>query len=506
MRSIVETSAAAKGSTAEIAAWAQTVRYEDIPASTIALARSQLISDLAAVRASLAHPLGRALVATFGAPLQGDPKQSAAVLAGLATGLDFDDVSFVGHLSAACVNVPVAYAHSLGLDGKSLLTTIVVANECAARLTAATVLGAFFGPQTNTHCHLMGAAAALLYARNAHAPEWTAALGLALGMVPKPLHRAVLTSDLKPFTAATPVRMALDACDAAAHGMLGAPDILDGPEGLPAQLSAVPVPDLLTAGLGRRWHTDTLAFKRFPGSAYAQAAYECAERLSARLSAADITSISRIVVHGSLLTWLLDRKVRPFLNGSRTPAAAASFAIGYGIASLLHTGHLTARDLAPGALAEEIRWDLADLVVVEHDTAMTHEMLCATAPLGEVLRYAGSRAMDWPELQAWAGEDLAQLLADLGSPELDYDHATMSIGARVEIELLDGRWLVEHCARPIGMTGPATRQHHPVVVREKFLGVGGSATTLSELERIEALDATGVARTLATALCQPFAG
>ncbi|MBF6330746.1 MmgE/PrpD family protein [Nocardia transvalensis] len=492
------------GPTTELAAWARTVGYDDIPASTLALARSQLISDLATVRASLTHPLGRRLVATFGGPLQADSKSSAAVLAGLATCLDFDDVSFVGHLSAACVNVPVAHARTLGMDGRSLLTTIVVANECAARLTAATILGPFFRAQASTHCHLMGAAAAMLHARRAPVPEWTAALGLALGMVPTPLARAVLAGDLKPLTASFPVRAALDACDAAAHGLSCATELMDGSDGLLAQLSAVPLPDLLVAGLGRRWHTDTLAFKRFPGSAYAQAAYECAERLSTRLAAAELPMIRRIVVQGSLLTWLLDRKVRPFLDGGRTPVAAATFAIGYGVATILQTGRLRADDLTPKALRDESRWRLADKVSVEHDATLTDEMLRATAPLGEALRWAGGRAANWPELQAWAGEDLPRRLAELGAPEATFDQATMSIGARVEIELSDGRRLVERCERPIGMTGPATRQHHSVIAGAKFLGVGGCPRTLSELERIETLGPEQTARTLATALCQPF--
>ncbi|MCM6777117.1 MmgE/PrpD family protein [Nocardia sp. CDC159] len=501
----VEAIGRAVGSTAELATWARTVRYENIPATTLALARSQLISTLATVRASLSHPLGRALVATFGAPLRGEPKQSAAALAGLATCLDFDDVSFVGHLSASCATVPVAYARPLGMDGRELLTTIVVANECAARLTAATILGPFFRAQANTHCHLVGAATALLHARRAPAIEWASALGLALGMVPTPLHRAVLGSDLKPLTAALPVRSALDACDAAAHGMRCTTELLDGGDGLLAQLSAVPLPDLLVAGLGRRWHTDTVGFKRFPGSAYAQAAYECAERLSARLHERELSSIRRIVVHGCLLTYLLDRKVRPFLDGRRTPVAAANFALGYGLATILLTGRLGPEDLGPGALDDERRWRLADKVSVEHDTALTEQMLRATAPLGEALRWAGPRAATWPELQAWAGEELPRRLAELGLPEATFEQATMSIGARVVIELADGRRLTEQCDRPIGMTGPATRQHHQVIAGAKFLGVGGGAETLSRLERIETLDHEQTVRTLAVALCQPCA-
>src|SRR5690606_25111346 len=108
---------------------------------------------------------------------------------------------------------------------------------------------------------------------------------------PVPVHDAVLGSDLKALTAATPVRMALDACDAAAAGLTGNSMLLDGPEGLLGQLSTVHMPDAVIAGLGQRWHTQTLAFKRFPASAYAQAALECAERIHERVGRLEVSDV-----------------------------------------------------------------------------------------------------------------------------------------------------------------------------------------------------------------------
>jgi 2-methylcitrate dehydratase PrpD len=188
--------------TARLSEWAHRVTYDDVPPRTRQAAVSQLISDVAAVRASLGHPVGRSLVAAFGPPLQDDATRSAYVLSALATALDFDEVAYAGHVSAGAVNVAVAEARRGRLDGRALLTTIVTANECAARITAATILSPFFRGQTNTHCHLASAAAARLRARGAAREEWTAALGLALGILAVPLHHGVVTSDVKAFTAA----------------------------------------------------------------------------------------------------------------------------------------------------------------------------------------------------------------------------------------------------------------------------------------------------------------
>jgi 2-methylcitrate dehydratase PrpD len=488
--------------TARLAAWACDLGWASIPAGTLDLARSQLISDLAAVRASLRHPIGDSIVAAFGPPFRESATRSAYVLAGLASALDYDEVAFSGHVSSGSVNVAVAEAVHHGLDGRSLLAAIVAANECAARITAATILSPFFRGQTNTHCFMAGAAAARLRARNAPAAEWTAALGLALGVLAVPLHHAVVTSDTKALSVAASVGMALDACDGAAHGLTGAETILEHPEGLLAQLSAVPLPELVTDGLGTRWHTDTLTYKRFPGSAYLHAAFDCAQRLYQRLGPLGGMRVSRIVVHGSLLTWQMERKAAPALDGPRTSVPAAALSVGYGVATLLLTGSFGPEDLRPSALADVARWALAGKVTVEHDMATSVRMARATSPLGQALRQAGDRALDWPELTRWTGGQAAELIASLGGPEPTFEDATMAIGARVTLELSDGTTVSENCDSPAGSAGPRTRRDHRAIVRRKFLATepADGPEVLDLLERIDQLGPDDVARTLTRAV------
>ena len=471
-----------------LADWAREMTWADVPEQTRAAARSQLISNLAAVRSSLRLPVGQALTAAFGSPTQDDPNRSAQVLAALATAIDFDEVAYSGHVSAGAVNVAIAEARHGCLDGEALLTAVVAANECAARITAATILSPFFRGQTNTHTHLASAAVARLHARRAPRSEWTSALGLALGILAVPLHHGVVTSDLKALSAAAPVRLALDACDAAAAGLTGSESIIEAPEGLLAHLSVVPVPETVTLGLGRRWHTDTLTYKRFPGSAYLHAAFDCAERLHRSHGPLDASRVRRIVVRGSLLTWQLERKVVPFLAGPGTSAAAATLSVGYGVATLLLTGVFGPADLAPAALADEARWALAAKVDVVHDWDVSVRMAQATSPLGEALRQAGERALKLPELTAWAGDDAATLLAALGAPEESFAEATMAIGAGLNMELADGTTVTESCAAPIGSAGPDTRRDHREIVRRKFLSAGGSMEVLAELEQLDLLD------------------
>ena len=145
-----------------------------------------------------------------------------------------------------------------------MLTAVIAANECAARITAAATLGPFRG-QNAAHTHVAGAVSGRLRAEGAPVEQWVNAFGIAFSMPPRPFLRAFLGSDAKVLSAATPVRMGLDACDAARAGLLGPRDVLEHPDGFLATFATVPLPDAVDLDLGRRWHTETLSFKVHPG-------------------------------------------------------------------------------------------------------------------------------------------------------------------------------------------------------------------------------------------------
>src|SRR5947209_4486687 len=194
----------AKTATSELAGWASTLELEHVPDRVVAYARSQLLSQLAAARAGLAHSLGHKLTRAFGPPLADDPKQTAYVLSALTMCLEYDETVYAGHVSHSCVNVPIAYARGLALDGRALLTAIIAATESAARIAAASTLGPFRG-QTASHPHLAGAIAGRLRAEAAPAERWTNAFGIAFTLPPWSLLPGLLGSDAKVLTAATPV-------------------------------------------------------------------------------------------------------------------------------------------------------------------------------------------------------------------------------------------------------------------------------------------------------------
>ncbi|MFF3413744.1 MmgE/PrpD family protein [Streptomyces sp. NPDC002698] len=486
--------------TEELAEWAHALRFEDIPPDVVDIAKLQILSQCAAMRIGATHPLGRKLAEAFGPPLQPDPRRAAFVLAGLGSWLHFDDTAFAGHLSNSTVAVPMAYAQSQELDGRALLTSVIVANECAARVTASATLGPFRG-QSATFTHVVGAVAGRLRGENAPARRWADALGLGLGLPPRTVPIGFLGGDAKVFSASTPVSVGLDACDAAAAGFEGSREILEHPEGFLSRFAAVPLPGAVTAGLGRRWHTHTTSFKVHPGGPGMDAAVDCGLELHRELGPVRARDVTGITVDTSLYTVLVDAQAGAHLRGADSPVSALVFALPYLLATVLLTGDLTTGDFAAPGVADEERWRLADLVSTRLDDAMTYDLFHSEVPFGEALRQAGPRAAEW--LRPFGarlkgdGQWLVDLVGELEPPSEDFRSARKVTGARVTVDFRDGRSVSRRVDIPVGAVGgpPAA-----ALVREKFLGTGGSADTADALAALESASAQEVTKLLNAAL------
>lgn len=476
---------------AELCEWAAGLRLSDVPDRVVALATSQVISQLAAIRAGRCHPLGQALVRAFGSPWQADPGRSAGVLAGLGTWLNLDDTAFAGHLGGSAVAVPVAYAPVLNLDGAGLLTAVIAANECAARITAAATIGPFRG-QSALHTHLSGAMAGRLACEQAPAGQWVDALGLAFAAPPLPLMRAFLGSQAKACHMLAPVRMAMDACDAASAGLSGPADVLEAPDGFLARFATVPLPELINAGLGERWHTDTLSFKVRPGGPGIDAAVDCAIELHRAAGGFAAEEVAEVVVRASRYTEFVGRKAAAYLAGPRTPISSLLLHTPYAVATALLTGQLTVADFTEPAVTDPARWALAARVRLEHDQDMTRALLGSVAPLGAALRQAGPRAQPWLTQFGW--HEPVPRASD------EFTEATKATPAAVTVHMADRRRFTHERVIPIGAIGPDTRRSHTELMRTKFLTHGGRPEVADALAQLSQCSARDVSELLPRAL------
>ncbi|WP_333774264.1 MmgE/PrpD family protein [Streptomyces sp. IBSBF 3136] len=480
----------------ELSHWAATLRPQHIPCRVLKLAASQVLSQIASIRAGLQHPLGRKLVAAFGHPMQRDPRQAAGVFAALGSWLNLDDTAYAGHLSNSTVAVPLAFAYARQLDGLSLLTAVVAANECAARITASATLGPLRG-QSAVHTHLAGAVAGRLHCDRASASLFENAFGLAFAMPNWPLMRAFLASDARLFNTFTPVRTAMDACDAAHAGLRGAPDIMEHSDGFLARFATVPLPQAVAKGLGRRWHTDTLSFKMHPGGPGIDAAVDCAAEIHRELGALRPADVAEVVVEASLYTLFAGERAAQYVTGPGSPLGALVLDVPYPVATTLLTGEFSVDDFSSPQLDDPDRWALAKRIRLEHDTDMTRELFLSDAPFGEAVREAGELAVPW--LRGFGGDELVDLVGAARADDRDFSRSTKATGARVTVRLTDGRTVSRTRLIPVGAAGPETRAAHSDLVREKFLSVGGSQQVADTVGRLHRMRPRAVRRWIETA-------
>lgn len=480
----------------QLATWTAALRFDDIPDRVRDVAVSQVISHLATVRAGARHPLGGKLLTAFG-PRAGDgpgrntPDRTAYLLSGLSSCMYLEDTLYSGHVSHSSVGVPVAYQRQQGLTGRDLITAVVAANESSARVTAAATLGQFRG-QTAAHTHLIGAAAARLHGCDADADTLRNAWTLAMAAPPWSLRAAFLGSEAKILSAATPVRVGLDACDAALAGLTGQSELLEHEHGFLNGFAAVAVPEAVVAGLGERWHTDTLSFQFFPCAVQLVSVIECAAELHRQLGPDGLDAVETIDVHAPRITLAMDQHAAAYRDDTATPLPAVNLSIGYNVATALLTGGLTPDDLLPAAIGDQRRWDLARRVRAHYDEGFSRKVMTSTAPVGEALRQAGERAVKWTT--GVSGIAMEELMSLLGPPSETFEKATKYIGCRIELGLRDGRRLTVSRDEGLGAVGSSTWCRHPDLVHDKLVATGVAdrlATDLRELPWMSAKELGG---------------
>jgi len=480
----------------QLADWSTELQPGDVPERVQELTVSQLLGHLGALFAGARHFLGQRVLQGFGPAFADDAKATAYSGAGLSMALDYDDTVFAGHVSHSAVGVPLAYARQAGVDGASLLLSILAATEVAARITAAATLGPFRG-QTAAHTHLAGAVAGRCTVERRPGSLLANALGLAFAQPPWALHHAFFGSDAKVLTAATPIRTGLDAVDAAAAGLQGAADMLEHPEGFLARFSTLPLPQA-AGGLGTRWHTDTLSIKVHPGCAYIDAAIDAALHLHPQV-VDRFDQITAITVDASIFTVGMEQRSAPYLAAAPPGVAALNFSTGYSVATALLRGGLEVADFEMPSVADPRVWRVARLCTLRHDPELSRRALLAAAPVGAALRLAGEAAAGW--LAGGAGMSEAEAAALLTPPEDSFENAEKAIGARLHLVFADGSEETAAVEIPEGAAGPDTRMRHREIARAKLtrnaaplLGEHGAAELAERVEWLPSADAAEVRR------------
>ena len=297
------------------------------------------------------------------------PANEAALINGTAAhGEDFDDTFEGGPVHAGAVIVPtvLAAAERYGRDGDSALVGIAAGVEILCRLSLVTpqlVHRAGFHP--TAVLGTMGAAVAAGATLGLGEREIVSALGIAGSMasgIIEYLAEGAWTKRLHPgWSAQAGLRAAL-----AAHaGFVGPRTVFEGVHGFFHGFAHKTDGDYgaLLDDFGRRWVTETIAFKPYACGTMNHPYIDCARRLSAAgVRADDIEEITCEVAHG-----IVHRLWEPLADKQRPPNGyAGKFSGPFCIAVAFLTGDAglgaftdeNARDPEIRRLAAKIRFEV----------------------------------------------------------------------------------------------------------------------------------------------------
>jgi len=280
---------------------------------------------------------------------------SAAFINGTAAhGEDFDDTFEGGPVHAGAVIVPAVLAtcERHKPDGAAVLLGISVGTEVMCRLSTVVpkaVHKAGFHP--TAIFGVMGAAAGVSAALGLNAKQTVDALGIAGSMasgIIEYLAEGTWTKRMHPgWAAQSGIRAAL----LARGGFQGPRTVFEGVHGLFHGFAHTTHGDYdaVTGDFGKRWVTETLAFKPYPCGTMAHPYIDCAKRLAARgIKASDIKEMICEVAEGTV-----HRLWEPLAAKQRPPNGyAAKFATPYILATGFVKGGVGLGDFTPEAVRD----------------------------------------------------------------------------------------------------------------------------------------------------------
>jgi len=296
---------------AELAAFAANLRYEDIPAPVLRRAEDLLLDCLASILAGASARAVQAIdryAAAMG-PADGPsevlitrrrttPLFAAMVNAAAAHVVEQDDVhnGSVFHPAAVVFPPALAVAQALGRSGSELLVASVAGYEVGIRV------GEFLGRSHYKIFHTTGTAGTLAAAvttgrlLNLSPEEMLHALGSAGTQAAGLWEFLRDAADSKQLHTAKAAADGITAAYLAREGFTGARHILEGPQGMAAGMSTDADPSRLCDRLGERW---ALAETSFKFHASCRHTHPAADALQQALRDNNLTEadVERVVAH-----------------------------------------------------------------------------------------------------------------------------------------------------------------------------------------------------------------
>jgi 2-methylcitrate dehydratase PrpD len=318
------------GETKTLAKFATGLRYEDIPASVIAITKACLVDTVAVALFGSSLPWSKSVegfarhVGTAGASTILSPslQRASAPAAALANGtfthaFEFDNLrqpSIGVHPGSTATVGALAVAEEYGVSGRDFLTALVAGNECMLRTgLAAKSTSEQIGFHAPGLTGVFGSAIAASRLMGHDAQKTAMAIGIG-GSLCSGLLAFVKAGDggmVKRLHMGRAAEGGVTAAYLAGRGFEGPDTVLEGKFGYLDVYARAGDPALLVEGLGTRWESLNIWFKMFPCHVTAQSPVRAIQQLQRehRFQPHDVTRIV-IEVSQKVLSHHADREPR----------------------------------------------------------------------------------------------------------------------------------------------------------------------------------------------------
>jgi 2-methylcitrate dehydratase PrpD len=305
------------GETKALAAFAATLRYDDIPAPVIAMTKACVIDAVAVALFGSSLPWSNSVenfarhVGSGGSSTILSPplRRASAPAAALANGtfahaFEFDNLrqpSVGVHPGSTATLGALAVAEECGASGREFLTALVAGNECMLRTgLAAKQTSELMGFHAPGQTGVFGSAiaASRILKHDAHRTTMAIGIGGSLCSGLLAFAKAGNGGMVKRLHMGRAAEGGVTAAYLAARGFEGPDVLLEGKFGYLDVYARDGDPKLLTDGLGTRWESLNIWFKMFPCHVTAQAPVRAIRELQRahRFGPQDVT---RIVIETS---------------------------------------------------------------------------------------------------------------------------------------------------------------------------------------------------------------
>jgi 2-methylcitrate dehydratase PrpD len=372
------------GFTRDIATFASTLRFEQIPPEVIERIKLLILDSLGCALYSADLEWSRILMRTlaqvdctpactvWGTSQRLSAPHAALVNGTLIQGFELDDVHRVGVLHVGAVTLPSVLAIAeirSGLTGRDILTAAVAGYEVGPRV------GICMGPEhiaqgwhSGATVGTFSAAAGAARALGLSTDQTVHALGIA-GTQAAGLMAAQFGSMVKRMHAGRSSQSGLYAALLAAEGFTGIKDVFETPYGGFCTTFSRSNDrfnlEALTSGLGTRFETMQISLKFYSCVGSTHTTLDAIRSMRAQHPFSP-TDIDRIVVHGSRAT--VEHVGWPYVPDGIT---AAQLNLPFCVATLLSVGDVFVDQFDSVQVVDPARMALAARVRVEEDPAIT---------------------------------------------------------------------------------------------------------------------------------------